>query len=122
MVNDFVKGLEGLRKRRQGKVPGDILKPIPDETLRDIYLETMNKINDSYIEGTIAYIEEHYKELDAEINNADARINEVWKLCNNSEASIGVFKDTLDVYEKLYLEAISLFKSKSVKSQEKVSI
>jgi len=36
--------------------------------------------------------------------------------------NIGDFKGTLDSYEKLYLKAIELFKSKSVNSQEKASI
>lgn len=86
------------------------LKPITDEILRDIYLETISKVNESYIEGTINYIQEHHKCLDVEINKADTRINEVWKECNEGEASIEDFKNALDSYYKLYTEAKELYK------------
>jgi len=86
------------------------LMPISDEALRDIYLEALNKINNSYIEGTIKYIQEHHKELDAEINMADDRINELWGKCNEGKASIEDFKTALIVYETLYIQAINLNK------------
>jgi hypothetical protein len=89
------------------------LKPISDETLRDIYLEVMDKLNENYNEGTLKYIQEHHKYLDDEINKADDRINAAWKLCNKGEASIEDFKEALASYETLYLKGIELFKSKA---------
>ncbi len=95
---------------------------ISDEILQDLFLETMNRINDKYLAGTINYTNENHKDLDAEINKADDKINEVWKLCNEGAASIEDFRDTLDLYKNLFTEAISLFKSESVNNQEVVSI
>ena len=87
------------------------LKPILYETIRGIYLETIDKINDSYIEGAINYIQQHHKDLDAEINKVDDRINEVWKKCNDSKASLEDFKTVMALYEDLYRKAINLYRN-----------
>ena len=87
---------------------------ISDEVLQDLFLETMNKINNEYLTGTVKYIQEHHKDLDDDIDKADNRINEVWKECNKGEANIEDFKTALDSYQTLYLEAIELFESKKV--------
>lgn len=86
------------------------LTPIPDETLRDLFLEAMHNINDSYIEGTIKYIHEHHPDLDDDINKADDRVNEVWKECNEGKASIEDFKGALNSYRSLYMKAIGVYK------------
>ena len=86
------------------------LEQISDEHLQDVFLETMSKVNKSYIEGSINYIQEHHKDLDEKINKADDRINEVWKECNAGEASIESFKSALASFKNLYLEAIELYK------------
>lgn len=91
----------------------EILDRISDEVLQDLFLETMNRINDVYTSGTIRYIEEHHKDLNSEIDRADENINEIWRKCNNGGASIESFKGALDSYQTLYLEAIELFKSKA---------
>ncbi len=98
----------------------EALKSIPDETLRDIYLNTMNKINDSYIKGTTKYIQEHNKQLDTEINNADDRVNEIWQRCNKGEASIKDFEDVLNTYQSLYLKAIDIKKESIAPTIEKL--
>jgi hypothetical protein len=85
------------------------LNPISDELLRDVFLETMDRLNESYNEGTLKYIQEHHPGLDDEINKADDRINETWKKCNNGGASIEGFKSTLEIYKTLYLKGIELF-------------
>ncbi len=83
---------------------------ISDERLQDVYLKTMNKINNEYLAGTNKYIQEHHKDINDEINKSDYRINKVWKECNQGKASIEDFKTALDSYEKLYLEAIKLYR------------
>ena len=88
---------------------GKELKPISDETLLGIYDKAMDKINVGYIAGTTPYIQEHNKQLYTEINNADDRVNEVWKECNAGEASIETFNSALASYESPYLEAIKLY-------------
>ena len=59
---------------------------------------------------TIRYIEEHHRELDEKINQVDIRVNEIWKACNEGEASMEDFKFTLASYETLYNQAINLTK------------
>jgi hypothetical protein len=113
MSNYLLKGLEELRGRRQGKTPGEILKSIPDETLQDIYLEVMNEINDSYISGTIKFVEENHPDLDREIDEVDRKINKIWRACNEGMASIEDFNAALDLYKSLYLEGISLYGRKT---------
>ncbi len=97
-------------------------KPISDETLLGIYEKAMDKINVGYIAGTTPYIQEYNKQLDTEINKADDKVNEVWKGCNKGKASIEDFKSALYSYEKLYLNGIESFKSKSINPQEEISI
>ena len=96
-----------IKELQKGK---DILRPIPDETLQDIYLEAMNNINDSYIEGTIKYIQGHHKELDTKIDEVDGHINEIWEFCLQGEASLNDFNATLASYKSLYMQGIDLFK------------
>ncbi len=88
------------------------LKPIPDETLRDIYLEVMNEINDSYISGTIKFVEENHPGLDRQIDEVDEQINEIWESCLQDETSLNDFEKALNTYQNLYLEGIDLYKSK----------
>jgi len=104
---DFEKGVPNVPS-----VENELI-PIEDETLRDLFLETMNRINDIYIQGTTAYIEKYHKELEGEINKVDGGINEVWKECNEGKVRIEGFRDALNSYEKLYLEAIKLFKTRN---------
>jgi hypothetical protein len=85
---------------------GKELKPISDETLLGIYDKAMDKINVGYIAGTTPYIQEHNKQLYTEINNADDRVNEVWKRCNKGEASLKEFEAILNTYQALYSKAI----------------
>jgi hypothetical protein len=117
VINNFVKGLEGLKKRRESNTfemiqfqNGKESDSIPDEILRDVYLKAMNRISDVYVEGTIRYIEEHHSELDEKISQADMRVNEIWKACNEGEASIEDFKFVLASHEALYKQAINLNK------------
>lgn len=89
---------------------GGELKPIPDKTLQDIYLEVMNKINDSYISGTIKFVEETHPDLDRQIDEVDKQINEIWKSCLKGEQRLNDFRNALDTYKKLYLKGIELFR------------
>jgi hypothetical protein len=95
---------EAIKELQKGK------EPISDETLQDIYLEAMNKINDSYIEGTIKYIQGHHKELDTKIDEVDKQINEIWESCLQGKASLNDFNATLASYKSLYMHGIDLFK------------
>ncbi len=106
--------LEELKAKKNEAVKelqkGEELEPISDETLQDIYLEVMNEINDSYISGTIKFVEENYPDLDRQIDEVDVRINEVWQLCIEGKSNLEDFRNELDSYKNLYLEGIELFR------------
>jgi hypothetical protein len=91
---------------------GEELKPISGEILDDLYIQTMHKINDRYLKGTIMFIEKNYPDLDRQIDEVDKQINEIWKSCLQDEASLNDFEEALNTYQNLYLEAIELYKSK----------
>lgn len=89
------------------------LMPVSDETMKSVYLETMHRINDNYIEGTIKYIRDNHPVLDAKINNADDQINEIWNDCNEGKKSVDDFAEALKAYQDFFLEAIELYNSKN---------
>ncbi len=107
---------EAIKELRKGEE----LKPISEEILDDLYMQTMHKINDQYLEGTIRFIEKNYPDLDRQIDEVDKQINEIWKSCLQDEASLNDFKEALNTYQNLYLEAIELYKSKIENEQTKV--
>ena len=96
------------------------LKPISDETLLDVYQKVMDKINASCITGTTPNIQEHNKQLDTEINNADDRVNEVWKRCNKGEASLKEFEAILNTYQALYSKTIDIKRESIASTVEKL--
>jgi hypothetical protein len=70
----------------------------------------MNEINDSYISGTIKFVEENHPDLDRQIDEVDVRINEVWQLCIEGKSNLEDFRIELDSYKNLYLQGIELFR------------
>ncbi len=99
---------------------GEELKPISEEILDDLYMQTMHKINDQYLEGTIMFIEKNYPDLDRQIDEVDKQINEIWKSCLQGKVDLNDFKEALNTYQNLYLEGIDLYKSKIENEQTKV--
>ncbi len=120
MSNYLLRGLGGLRERRQSKTSEIVLRPVQNETLEDLFLKTMNEINNSYIEGTVKFIEKNYPDLDRQIDEVDKQINEIWKSCLQGETSLNDFEEALNTYQNLYLEGIDLYKSKIENEQTKV--
>ncbi len=91
------------------------LEPISGETLIDLYLESMNKINAPYIEGVSEFIEKQYPELDTQINMADNRINRIWHECNIGKSSIEDFENVLKLFEDLYFKGFELYENECLK-------
>ncbi len=88
------------------------LKPISEEILDDLYIQTMHKINDQYLKGTIMFIEKNYPDLDRRIDEVDKQIKEICKSCLRGKDGLNNFEEALNSYQNLYLEAIELYKSK----------
>ncbi len=110
--NRVLPFLEEL-KAKKGEAIKELQKgeePVSDETLQDIYLEVMNRNNDSYISGTIKFVEETHPSLDRQIDEVDRKINEIWRACNEGMASIEDFNAALALYKSLYMQGIELFR------------
>jgi hypothetical protein len=90
-----------------------LLKPISDDALLDVYQKVMDKINASCITDTTPNIQEHNKQLDTEINNADDRVNNVWRRCNKGEA-------ILNTYQALYSKTIDIKRESIASTVEKL--
>ncbi len=90
------------------------LGQIPDDVLQDLFLATMNKINDVYVAGTSKYIQEHCKDLDYEISKADSRINAVWNECNDGKAGLDQFEAVLRSFELLNIKAVEVFNNRVI--------
>ncbi len=88
---------------------GGGLKPAPEEILDDLYMQTMHKINDQYLKGTIRFIEKNYPYLDRQIDKVDKQINEIWKSCLQGETGLNDFEEALNTYQNLYLEGIDIY-------------
>ncbi len=114
--NSVLPLLEELKIKKNEAIKelqkGEELKPISEEILDDLYMQTMHKINDQYLKGTIRFIEKNYPDLDRQIDEVDKQINEIWKSCLQGRASLNDFEEALNTYQNLYLEAIELYKSK----------
>ncbi len=81
---------------------------ITDETLQAMFLQAMHGINDVYLEGTIKYTEDNHKDLNAKIDSANNRINQVWQECLNGKASLEEFKAALASYKSLCMKGMEL--------------
>ncbi len=90
---------------------GGGLKSAPEEMLDDLYMQTMHKINDRYLKGTIRFIEKNYPDLDMQIDEVDKQINEIWKSCLQGKASLNDFEEALALYKSLYMQGIELFRA-----------
>ncbi len=81
-----------------------------EEILDDLYTQTMHKINDQYIEGTIRFIEKNYPGLDRRIDEVDRKINRIWGSCLQGKVDLNDFKEALALYKSLYMQGIELFR------------
>ncbi len=95
---------EAIKELQKGE------EPVSDETLQDIYLEVMNRINDSYISGTIKFVEKNHPDLDRQIDEVDRKIKRIWKSCLKGKKSIDCFQSALDSYKRLYTQGIEMFR------------
>ncbi len=90
-----------------------------EEILDDLYMQAMHDINNSYLEGTIKFIEKDHPDLDRQIDEVDRKIKGIWQLCIEGKSSLKDFINALDSYKNLYLQSIELYKSKIENEQMK---
>ncbi len=70
----------------------------------------MNRINDSYISGTIKFVEKNHPDLDRQIDEVDRKIKRIWDFCLQGKANLNDFKEALALYKSLYMQGIELFR------------
>jgi hypothetical protein len=85
--------------------------PIPpaSDPLLLIFQRAADAINKQYIKGTIAYISRHHPGLDKRINEAEADVNVIWFKCERGEATIDEFKEKVENWYRLNLQAIKIY-------------
>jgi len=79
----------------------------PFETL---FKKAVDVISRRYRAGTIEYIREHHRSLYEQTDQAEERLNEVWKAGLEGEATLEEFRGTLIKWYSLHIEGIEICK------------
>lgn len=96
-------------QRLTGSLPDLGPDGIDPELLRKIFQRTVDKINERYIQGTIAHISRNHPDLDRRINDAESAVNDIWFKCERGKASIEEFKAKIEEWYRLNLQAINIY-------------
>jgi len=81
---------------------------LPDP-FAEMFKKAVDELNRRYIEGTIDYIRKHHPELYQKTNEAEDRLNEVWKAGLQGKAGIEEFRRTLKEWYLLHLQGIEIY-------------
>ena len=102
-------------QRLTGSLPDLGPDGIDPELLLKIFQQTVDKINERYMQGTIAHISRNHPDLDRRINDAESAVNDIWFKCERGAASVDEFKEKVEVWYRMNLKAIDIY-SKEQKS------
>ena len=91
-------------------------EPAPDP-FAEAFEKTVDEINKRYIEGTDDCIRKFHPDLYQQIDDAENRLNEVWKAGLEGKAEIEEFRDVLKQWFRLHLRSIEIY-SKEHKKEE----
>ncbi len=75
----------------------------------EMFKKAVDELNRRYIEGTIDYIRKHHPDLYQKTNQAEDRLNEVWKAGLQGKAGIEEFRKTLKEWYLLHLQGIEIY-------------
>lgn len=81
---------------------------LPDP-FAEMFKKAVDELNRRYIEGTIDYIRKHHPDLYQKTNDAEDRLNEVWKAGLQGKAGIEEFRETLKRWYLLHLQGIEIY-------------
>lgn len=81
---------------------------LPDP-FAEMFKKAVDELNRRYIEGTIDYIRKHHPDLYRKTNDAEDRLNEVWKAGLQGKAGIEKFRKTLKAWYLLHLQGIEIY-------------
>ena len=83
-------------------------EPTPDP-FAEAFKRTVDEINTRYIDGTIDYIRKCHPDLYEKTNEAEDRLNEVWKAGLEGKAGIEEFREVLEQWFRLHLQSIETY-------------
>ena len=83
---------------------------ILENYLDSILLEACNELNKIWEKGAYEKIEIYFPELYREIEKAEERINQLWHMVKNREASLYEYKSQVNIWKELNLKAIEKLK------------
>lgn len=91
----------------EGKTQG------PEETSQDTFLamfeKVVNELNEMYVEGVTEYIQRQHPRLQAEIDETEDKLNEVWSAGLGAKAGIEEFRQVLERWHRLHLQCIEIY-------------
>ncbi len=75
-----------------------------------LFKKALGEISRRYIAGTIEYIREHHRSLYEQTEQAEDKLNEVWKAGLKGEATLEEFRGTLIKWYSLHIKGIEICK------------
>ncbi|HUU29586.1 MAG TPA: hypothetical protein VM123_17425 [archaeon] len=108
------KALRDVLTSEYNRLAGGKGKSKPQgETASDPFAEMFEKaadeLNRRYIEGTLDYIRKNHPNLCQKTNEAEDRLNEVWKAGLQAKAGIEEFREVLNQWYVLNLRGIKTY-------------
>ena len=91
---------------------------ISSNQLIDIFNRAVDKINQQYVEGAIAYIERYHPYLDSETDKAEEKLNRVWESCNEGRTKVEEFEEALKNWYSLNLRNIEIYRKQIKKGNQ----
>lgn len=102
-------------EKEEPKPPSE---PAPDP-FNDAFKDAVDEINKRYIEGADDHIRKFHPALYQQIDDAENKLNEVWKTGLQGKASIGEFREVLKKWFRLHLRSIEIYHKENKKEEAK---
>lgn len=84
-------------------------RPIPFETLENLYRARLDDLNRDYLEGCLGYMSKAHPELLHEAHEAENRLNEVWIDATRGKAAMESFERALETWHRAYLACFEAY-------------
>lgn len=94
------------------------LKEPVSDSFAEMFKKTVDEIKRRYVEGSIDYIIKHHPNLYRKTNEAEDRLNAVWKAGRKGEAGIEEFREALKQWYLLNLKGIEVYSKEHGKQRK----
>jgi hypothetical protein len=91
--------------RKSGPLPENV----PAKAFEDTFKEAMNDLEERYLPGALDYIREDFPDLAQEIQEAEARINQLWLIAQATGGDRGQFKEAVERWKALHLRGVRFY-------------